>query len=247
MTLVKDTAPVHKGGPAPEARDGRTGWGYLMWGLAALFIAVPELLAAWRKAPWPTISATVGHLEGRWSWVALIVTAVIVVAAYYGFHQARKTGPHGRRRNTSGRLTNAPAGNGEIGEALARGYMIFAALVAVAGGLLAWVLTPHGSPENTQFLGAYILYPLIVLFWVVIPSVAAAFFKKDVPFLPLFRTVRHLEERAHWFAVVVMAGLVILLIHLTFYPWPGIISDLHKLHCDHAPAGQCHSPTQQSP
>ena len=28
---------------------------------------------------------------------------------------------------------------------------------------------------------------------------------------------------------------------------PGIISDLHKLHCDHAPAGQCHSPTQQSP
>ena len=57
---------------------------------------------------------------------------------------------------------------------------------------------------------------------------------REVPFPTLFRTVRNLEEGLAslpgslgpllaWFATyVILAGLVILLLHLTLYPYPNI-------------------------
>jgi hypothetical protein len=50
----------------------------------ALVIAIPEITAAVdHEVPWPTISGMTGHLEYRWSWVALIVVALIVFGAFH--------------------------------------------------------------------------------------------------------------------------------------------------------------------
>jgi hypothetical protein len=59
-------------------------WGYLVWGVAGLVIAVPEITAAADSdaLPFTTISAMVGHLERRWSWVELLVVAAIVFAFF---------------------------------------------------------------------------------------------------------------------------------------------------------------------
>jgi hypothetical protein len=55
-------------------------WGYLVWVVAGLVIAVPEISAAADSdaLPFTTISGMVGHLERRWNWVELIVVAAIV-------------------------------------------------------------------------------------------------------------------------------------------------------------------------
>ena len=58
-----------------ERRERR---GYWFWGPTILIILAVELLGALsstfkNKIPWPTISATVGHLEKRWDWVGVIV------------------------------------------------------------------------------------------------------------------------------------------------------------------------------
>jgi uncharacterized membrane protein HdeD (DUF308 family) len=65
----------------------RERWGYAVWGTVAVFVGVTEILARissqLRNAiPWPTISATVGHLEQRWPFVAVIVLALIAASAY---------------------------------------------------------------------------------------------------------------------------------------------------------------------
>jgi hypothetical protein len=72
----------------PEANDFATKerWGYVVWGIVGAFIAIPEILAALSKTlnngiPWPTISATIGHLESRWDLVAVGVVALIVIVA----------------------------------------------------------------------------------------------------------------------------------------------------------------------
>jgi hypothetical protein len=43
-----------------------------------------------------------------------------------------------------------------------------------------------------------------------------------VPFPSLITTLRDLERRVPLVALVVLAGLVILLIHLALYPWPDV-------------------------
>src|SRR5437870_1250992 len=52
--------------------------GYRVWGPIFASIGLTEILAAASKTlrnaiPWPTISSTVGHLEGRWPIVSVLV------------------------------------------------------------------------------------------------------------------------------------------------------------------------------
>jgi hypothetical protein len=54
----------------------------------------------------------------------------------------------------------------------------------------------------------------------VIPNVAAYWFRKDFPYTNLFFTVNFLARRLQLVAALVAALLVILLLHLAFYPWP---------------------------
>jgi hypothetical protein len=92
-------------------------------------------------------------------------------------------------------------------------YFAFATVVVVAGSLLA-------SASENRFLVGYVLYSLIAIFWIVVPNALAYFFGKDFPYTTLFFTVRSLGRRLQFVAAVAAALLVILLLHLAFYPWP---------------------------
>jgi hypothetical protein len=51
-----------------------------------------------------------------------------------------------------------------------------------------------------------------------------------VPFPTLFQSFQAIEARAKWLALVIAAGLTVLMIHLVFYPWTSILPDLQHLH-----------------
>jgi hypothetical protein len=206
------------------------GWGYFVWGLGALVVVIPEFAAAFgNHVPWPTISATVGHLETRWNWVALIVVAIIVWVA---FHVARfpvsREGPFveqigGRNlgRTEKGRLTRVPergpARGGELSIAWLIGGMAVVSVASLATGV---------SRPGNKFLLAYVLYGSTALIFIVAPSILAIWFAKDVPFPTFFRTLSYVSDRVHFAAVLIVIGLVILLIHLALYPWPDIFDRL---------------------
>ncbi|MEC3913445.1 hypothetical protein [Nocardia sp. CDC160] len=204
--------------PAPAGRSVEF-WGYCMWGLAGLAIAVSELASVFRLASWPTISNTIGHLETQHDWVRLIVVAVIVLLAYYAVPQLT-TPPAPVVQSVAGRTLTA---NGRVTKGdspvtlLGAGYLVAAIGTYIFGVLFA--AADRGMHPNS-YLGAYVLYGLIALMWVIVPSILAMFFSRDVPFPTLFRTIGYLERRAHPVAAILLAGLVVLLIHLAFYPWP---------------------------
>ncbi len=210
--------------------DPKTGerWGYLVWGTGALIILTAEIAAAAHLTRrWPTISATVGHLEYRWSWVALLVVAVIVFAAFHVLrYPLSEPGPvvqANRRtlgRTEQGRFTFAPERT-KPRNALAPAWLAAGAVIVVAGILPVWIINPAN-----KFIFGYILYGLLATCFVIVPSALAFFFAKDVPFAPLFRTIADLERRAHFAGVLILIGLAILLIHLALYPWPGVFHQL---------------------
>ena len=55
---------------------------------------------------------------------------------------------------------------------------------------------------------------------VLIPEVLAYFGKSFTPFPGVARTAANLEARWPLAAMVILAGLAILAVHLIFYPWP---------------------------
>jgi hypothetical protein len=66
----------------------------------------------------------------------------------------------------------------------------------------------------------YVSYGLIAIFLVIIPSVLTYWLAREVPWPTLLATITNLERRWRPAAAVVLAGLVILLIHLALPPWP---------------------------
>jgi hypothetical protein len=206
-------------------------WGYVVWAAMGVVIAVPELWSAVAGSDfvWPTISTTVGHLQERWPVVALIPVALIVMSGYSVLRvppasttlqadfQALGRTPQGRLvkqdvslEQLAGGGVPAVEGRSEFGVVR---YFAFATVFVVGGALLA-------VPSENRFLVGYVLYSLIGVFWVVVPNTAAYFLKKDIPFTTMFFTVRSLGRRLQFMAALVAALLVILLLHLAFYPWP---------------------------
>lgn len=194
-----------------------------MWGLAALAIAGPELASVFRLATWPTISNTVGHLETQHSFVRIVTVSVIVLLAYYAVPQLSiSPAPQprevaGRTLTANGRVTKP----GSLTTLIGLGYLLAAVATLVFGVVFA---AADRGMRPDSYLGAYVLYGLIALMWVIVPSALAMFFTRDVPFPTLFRTIGYLERRAHPLAAVLLAALVVLLIHLAFYPWPRVQS-----------------------
>jgi hypothetical protein len=207
------------------------GVGYAVWGAMGVAIGVPEIWAAAAGSDfvWPTISTTVGHLQDRWPIVALIPVALIVSATYSLFHVGAAGGSvqadlRMLARTPHGRLTKQEVSIDELatgGASRLAGrqqwdvlpYFVFATVAVVVTALVA-------SRSDNRFLVGYVLYSLIAIVWVVIPNVAAYWFKKDVPFTTMFFTVRCLGRRIQLLAALAAALLVILLLHLAFYPWP---------------------------
>ncbi len=207
------------------------GWGYAVWAAMGVVIAVPEIWAALAGSDfvWPTISTTIGHLQDRWPVVALVPVALIVMSAYSVFRvppastamqadfQALGRTPQGRLAKQDVSLEElagggVPAVEGRSEFGVVR-YFTVATVVVVLGAILA-------APSDNRFLVGYVLYSLIGIFWVVVPNAAAYFLKKDIPFTTMFFTVQSLGRRLQFVAALVAALLVILLLHLAFYPWP---------------------------
>jgi hypothetical protein len=57
---------------------------------------------------------------------------------------------------------------------------------------------------------------------VLIPELLASFGMSFVPFPGVARTATNLEARWPWVAMVFLAGLAILAVHIVFYPWPDL-------------------------
>jgi Amino acid permease len=216
----------------------RRTWGYVLWGIAALVIGIPEITAAVagkRKLPFTTISEMTGHLERHHTWVELIVVAAIVYGVLSSFREA--PGPAAAGKTRAGRLTVRPevAGEHRLGFAADRAPLWFT--VAAIGSFvlitLATLAAIHWRSDDDHFQPAYVLYGLIGLLWLVVPGLVAFFGGKDVPFPTAFQTVANLEDwlsrkgrfgpfLAWLVTYVVFAGLAILLLHLTLYPYPDI-------------------------
>src|SRR5258707_1207955 len=102
-------------------------------------------------------------------------------------------------------------------------------------------ITTQNSPSSPHYHVGYVLYGLLGLFCVVIPSVLAVSFGRDIPFPTFYRTVANLEESlatskrmrslgptlAWLVSYLILTGLVILLLHLTLYPFPSITKILN--------------------
>ena len=138
--------------------------GYVFWGLVALFIGVPELLAAFSKTlkadiPWPTISNLIGKdLERRYHSVALLVVALIVLVTLHTL-----TYPAAKKK--AGRAVRDPS---EAVHVTWSGWYI--ALVAVTGAAAGVVASALGA---TKLELGYAIYITLTITGVVIPSALA--------------------------------------------------------------------------
>lgn len=143
-------------------------------------------------------------------------------------------------RTPAGRLTlQRPAGTSASDQfadddaPLAFAIAALLSFAFVAGATWAAVIW---WDDSRHYQPAYVLYGLLGLLWLVVPGLLAFARGKDLPFPTLFRTVSNLEdwlsERSWplslgpllgWLVTyVVVAGLVILLLHLALYPYPDI-------------------------
>ena len=188
--------------------------GYVFWGLAAAFIAVPELLAAlsnWMQShiPWPTISNLVGaDLEFHHHWIALIVVAVIVTSILH-------TLTHPSDQKLGGRsLRGNPADVKVIERWGGFRYIVLVAVGGIAAGLIA---SAAGADKNR--LG-YSIYVTLTVLGVVIPSVLAYWYHRVLRIPTLFAAIALLSKHWSWVAGLAVALLVVLMFHLALYPWP---------------------------
>ena len=175
----------------------------------------------------PSLSDTVAHLDALWPPTAVIVVAVIVIVAFYFVRvpvsQAgslvldsgglgRGTGA-GVGRTYNGRLSKTPA---DISPVPALVYIPLALAAVTIGSIIAAVTS------GDYWVLGYVIYGLIAIFLVIIPNVLAYWFAREVPWPTLLATITSLERRWRPAAVVVLAGLVILLLHLALPPWPDL-------------------------
>jgi hypothetical protein len=147
MTEVVTRAPETQGWSAEV-------WGYLMWGLAALAIAVPELVSVLHLGNWPTISNTIGHLEAEHDWVRLIVVFVIVLLGYYAVPQLF-TSP-AKPRIVAGQQTTAN-GRSTRDAAVVRAEGMGGYLVVALAGLIVGVIVAAGARQMRPgtYVGAF--------------------------------------------------------------------------------------------
>ncbi len=186
--------------------------GYLFWGLVALFIGVPELLAAFSKTlradiPWPTISNLVGKdLEAHHHWIALLVVGLLVAVTVHTLSYPDEHKHLGRA------LRQRP--EQRISRGWGRRYIV---LVAASGLVAGLVAAAAGASKNE--LG-YAIYLTLAVLGIVVPSALAYWARRLVDIPTLFATLALLRARASWVALVAAALLVVLLFHLALYPWP---------------------------
>lgn len=231
-------APTRFWAWAADPNNNRVLWGYVVWGAMGIVVALPELLAATSDVGFPTISGTVGYLEYWHPEFAILIIAVLVWGA---FHAVRVTtdiprvSPSDRQAPTTAGgepatgLVRAPGGRLSLArtfQPLHPRFYIPLALAVVAG---AFFIVRLSRPHD-RYLQGEVLYGAIAVVWIVIPGWLAYRHGRWVPYATLFRTIQDLESRLRSAAIVVAAGILVLLVHLAFYPWPASIPDIQDLH-----------------
>ena len=232
VAVIEQAGPSARAGalrPAHRLRarfrgvGARERWGYGVWLFVGLMFGVPESWAGITNPPWPALSDTVGHLEQLWHPVRVIVVALIVFIVFHavsyppgqtGEFPAREGEPK-RARTPCGRVARCGTGAASAVPVLA--YFPLAAGVVAGGSIIAAIA------GSDMFVLGYVIYGLIAIFLVIIPNALAFWFAKEVPFPTLYRTVANLERRWRPAAMVIVAGLVVLMFHLVFFPWPDIL------------------------
>jgi hypothetical protein len=214
-----DVSSRERGRPIASISTRHEWWGYGVWGFVGAVIGISELWAVFGDPPWPTISATVNHLEELWNPTKVVVVALIVSTAVqvltYSPRQSDFYSSRGRPRwrTGQGRLTKSEGGAAvEIAYA---GLYFPLTLVVIAAAVTAVTLANGGT-----FVVGYVIYGLIAVALLIIPNVLAFWFAKEVPFPTLFRTIDNLDNRWHPAIMVIWSGLAVLAIHLVAYPWP---------------------------
>lgn len=220
-------------------------------------ILIPESIAAFSAGslPFPTISKMTGHLESEHDLLRLVVVALLVWVTYSTIRvppvarsgQERKGGDVHPARTAGGRLTlhkiEPTAPNTFDAEPPLR-FWAWVTVALAATALAGFAAANWWDDGKPHYHVAYVLYGLIGLLWIIVPSLLAFAFGTDVPFPTFFRSVANLEgwlasqkwryalgpALAWLISYLILTGLVILLLHLTFYPFPHITSSL-------APAG----------
>lgn len=211
--------------------------GYVVWLAMGVVVGVPEIWAAasgegfW----WPTVSSTIGHLEDRWAVIAILPVAILVSSALAlrridPNDVVLQAGEQALQRTSEGRLARVGAVSTDQLPALALTpnavlpprsrwpvipYFAIATAVVIAASLVA-------STANNPWLLGYVLYSTIAALWVILPNWLAYRNRTDISFTTLFFTIRCLERRFHFVALMFAGGLAILLIHLALYPWPDL-------------------------
>jgi len=184
--------------------------GYWFWIPTVVTILVIELLGALSRTfnnaiPWPTISGTIGHLEKRWDWVAIIVVGLITIVAFHAVAY--------RGRATDGRALRESGPDPEEWSWYSWPLVVGVTAAAI---LLAIAL------DATKFEYGYVIYGVLAGLGIVVPSILSFGFHRLVRFPTLFFTIAKLRHRLHSVTFILVTGLTILGVHLAFYPWPDV-------------------------
>lgn len=217
-------------------------WGYAVWGTAGLVIATPEIAAAvgGDGFRWRTISTTTGHLEDVWPTFGIVPVALIVVLGYGALRFSYKSdsrsvqpffkaGPRGDAGLPTGLVGVARSEYGrpirgdfdpETGSVNGHRRRVIPIhwYFPLSVAIIAFASLAASQLDNPWAL-EYVMYGLIALFGIVIPTVLS-YLHTDLPYYNALATLRALDKRLHLVGYVIAAGLGILFVHLAFYPWP---------------------------
>jgi hypothetical protein len=91
--------------------------------------------------------------------------------------------------------------------------------------LEAVVITLAVLLVDDRFERGCIIYGVLGFFGILLPGMLAFWANRIVGFPTLLTTVNILRHRVHLVAVVVVAGLAVLTVHLAFYPWPDTLRE----------------------
>ncbi len=197
--------------------------GYGFWGPVVALALLIELLAAISKGvknafPWPTISSTVGELEKRWDWVGVIVVGTIAVALFQAIAYRGERRESGRAYRRAAAVTDPADARPSATEWSWYNWILVFGLEAVAMVLAV-------SFVDSEFGRGCIIYGVLGFLGILLPGLLAFWANRIVRFPTLFFTVGKLRHRLHFVAVILVAGLSILAVHLAFYPWPDLVRE----------------------
>jgi hypothetical protein len=188
--------------------------GYGFWVPTIAVLVAFELLGVfsdWFRdlVRWPTISSTVGHLEKLTDFTALAVVWLIAAVAFHTTVYRVQLREHGR----SFRPGRGPRPD-EDRFWWYGGYFVLAVGIAVA--LIC------RAAELSKYTYGYVLYSVLAIVVLIVPSSLAYWRAELVRFPTLFYTVYKLRQHHYLLALPIISGLTVLTFHLALYPWPSI-------------------------